>query len=204
MTESVDTFLEHYGVKGMKWGKRKDRSEGESRFSPEQKAKLKRAAVIAGTAAVVGALAIGSVYVAQNYGSKVPAKVDTKAAEDFVKAKIQEQQTGVLHATRGRNKGFSFYDKGGLTEPLREYTSVFGENSEGGDLFKRVGENNEKVGIRFMDPEGRKDRAGRVIPHEVILPAPLAKDVKTLDEAIAKVWPMIKDAVESKYDEPRY
>jgi hypothetical protein len=204
MTEQVDDFLVHYGVKGMKWGRRKDRAEGESRFSPEQKAKLKRAAIIAGTTVVVGALAVGSVYVAQNSGTKVPANAKTKAAEDFVKAKIQEQQTGIIHATRGKNKGFSFYDKGGLTEALDEYTSAFGSDSEGGTLFKRVGNNGEKVAARFNDPDGRKDRAGRVIPHEVILPEPLAKGVTNLDEAIAKVWPMIKDTVESRYDPPNF
>jgi hypothetical protein len=150
---------------------------------------------------VVGALAVGSVYVAKNSSAKVPPKVESKAAKDFVKAKIQEQQTGVIHATRGKEKGFGFYEKGGLMDALDEYTSAFGTNSDGGTLFKRVGDNNEKVAFRFMDPDGRKDRAGRLIPHEVILPEPLSKGVTNLDEAVAKVWPMIKDNVEAKYED---
>ncbi|UGL63237.1 membrane protein [Arthrobacter phage Tokki] len=198
MTE-VDNFLLHYGVKGMKWGRRKDRPEGESRISPEQKAKLKKAAIVVGTAAVVGAITIGAIYVSNNSGMKVPAKIDTKAAEDFVKSKLQEP-SGVVHATRSKHKGFSIYESGGLSEPLNEYTKAFGSNSDGGEIFKRYGDSNEKVAVRFYDPEGRKDRSGRVIPHEVILPAPLAKDVTDLSGAISKVWPMIKDTVEAKYD----
>jgi len=198
MTNEIDDFLMHYGVKGMKWGRRKERPEGETRFTPEQKAKFKKAAVIIGTAAVVGAVAVGTAYVAKNSGSKVPQNIDKESSEKLVK----ETLDSLLHATRAKNKGFSMYEKGGLKDPLIEYTEAFGYDTPERHVFKRYGDNNEKVAARFPDPLGRKDHAGRVIPHEVILPESLAKNVTNLDEAIAKVWPMIKDNVEAKYDPP--
>ncbi|ASM62284.1 hypothetical protein SEA_NIGHTMARE_8 [Arthrobacter phage Nightmare] len=199
MTNEVDDFLIHYGVKGMKWGRRKDRPEGESRFTPEQKAKIKRAAVVAGTVAIVGALAIGTAYVAKNSNAKVPPKVDSKAAEALVKEKLED----LIHATRGKERGFSLYKTGGLNSPLAEYDKAF-DDQQNSTVFKRYGDNNEKVAVRFPDPDGRKDAAGRVIPHEIILPEALSKGVTNLDEAVAKVWPMVRDNVEARYNDPRY
>lgn len=35
MTDNVDTFLAHYGVKGMRWGQRKTRKEAEAKARQE-------------------------------------------------------------------------------------------------------------------------------------------------------------------------
>lgn len=48
---SLEEAIEHYGVKGMKWGVRKD---GSSRISPEAKAKIKKGAAIAGIVVATG------------------------------------------------------------------------------------------------------------------------------------------------------
>lgn len=61
--EVVEDFLEHFGVKGMKWGRRKvrpDEAERKARFSPKAKK------IALGTAAVAGALAVA--YLANKHG----------------------------------------------------------------------------------------------------------------------------------------
>lgn len=209
MSEEVDDFLEHFGVPGMKWGKRKARDHGDpiqksGKLSPEQQAKLKKAAVIVGTAAAVTLLVAGTVYASKHMNKPAPTNVipslKTKA---FVEAKMPEL-VGVLHASRGKERGFSFMQKGGLPDPLREYDKApFNERTER-SFIARYGANQEKVAARFLDPEGRKDAAGRPIPHEVILPKELAKDVHSLDDAISKVWPLIKDTYAQEYTRGRY
>lgn len=62
MTEiEVDEFFSHFGVKGMKWGVRRDDSSG-SRLSPGQKKALK---VGAGVAVVAGAATVGVILARQ-------------------------------------------------------------------------------------------------------------------------------------------
>ncbi len=62
-----DEYLEHFGVKGMKWGHRKERTSygvgrrknGRKGLTDEQKKKLKRVAIGVGVAAGIGAAAYG-------------------------------------------------------------------------------------------------------------------------------------------------
>ncbi len=71
MTADPD-FLEHFGVKGMKWGVRKTSdSDTPSRSSSSKSSKLKKAAVIAGGVALVA----GAAYIAYKMnqtGVKIP------------------------------------------------------------------------------------------------------------------------------------
>lgn len=66
MENTADDFLAHYGVKGMRWGRRKARNESDTGTS---KALTKR--VLTGTAVVAGtaAVAVGAYYVSKKLKS---------------------------------------------------------------------------------------------------------------------------------------
>ena len=93
MTSNED-FLEHFGVKGMKWGVK--RGNDASRSTSTTSSKLKKAAVIAGSVAVVA----GGAYIAYKMnqsGVKIPVanltthastSVGKTAAEKIVKSPI--------------------------------------------------------------------------------------------------------------------
>jgi hypothetical protein len=56
------------------------------------------------------------------------------------------------------------------------------------------------VALRFPDPEGRKDFAGRVIPHDFVLFSPLADGVDSVDDGLQLVWPLVADEFEREWD----
>lgn len=58
--ESIDDFLEHFGVRGQKWGVRKTTTS--SGNSSQNREKFKKAAKIAGGVAGVAAVAAGAIY----------------------------------------------------------------------------------------------------------------------------------------------
>jgi hypothetical protein len=191
--ELVHDFLEHHGVKGMKWGVRK--KEDSTGWSNK-----KKAAVIFGSAAAVTALAVGAVYAKKHFGVSTsniskPAEATKKFAESMAAEPI-----GIVHASRGQSvrSGFTFPQRGGLSNPLAEYDKAGLQNMAPGS-FKRYGDRNEKVAAIFLDPLGRKDQAGRIIPHEVVLPEDLAKGLHTNEDVVSKIWPIIKDVYEPFY-----
>lgn len=61
MTDNVDNFLEHYGVKGMKWGVRRNQVKA------GLKKNGKKIAVGVGIAAAAASLAAGSAYISKRY-----------------------------------------------------------------------------------------------------------------------------------------
>lgn len=72
--QQVDDFLAHYGKKGMRWGVRNaedDSAPRASRLSDDQKRRLKTAAKVAGTVAVIGGI-VATAYILQKNG-KLPA-----------------------------------------------------------------------------------------------------------------------------------
>lgn len=94
-----------------------------------------------------------------------------------------------IWATRGLAWGFRFLRDGGLDDPLPAYEEAF-SGAPSGAACHRSG---AKVAVRFPDPLGRKDSAGRVIPHEFVLSPPLADGVDTVKDALEKVWPLVAD-----------
>lgn len=80
-----------------------------------------------------------------------------------------------IWATRGKDWGFKFLRAGGFSDPLPIYEAAF----EGTDPSLST--------LRFDDPEGRTDRAGRVIEHDfVFLDAPVAHFQE-------EVWPLVAE-----------
>lgn len=96
----------------------------------------------------------------------------------------------LIWATRGRHWGFRFVYGGGYADPLVEYDKVFDAVGTEDELFVPSG---GRAALRFPDPLGRTDRAGRVIPHEFVLDATIASN---LAEAKAAVWALVADTYE--------
>lgn len=94
-----------------------------------------------------------------------------------------------LWATRGWRWGFRFLRDGGLPDPLPTHLRAFEQIGAAAEGFA-VGQG--VIALRFLDPGGRKDFAGRPIPHEFVLLEPLDVSVTTLEEGRALVWPHVE------------
>lgn len=199
---ALENALEHYGVKGMRWGVRRDSNgSGESKSS-----KVKKAAIIFGSAVGAAAIAIGSAYIANQMrtdGDRRMADISTSPRADQLAKALVQEPVGIVHASRGRNKGFTFPQRGGLSEPTVEYQKAGFDNMPPGPAMRRYGERNEKVAARYNDPEGRRDFASRPIFHEVMLPESMAKGVHNVSDAERVSWPLIKDTYAALYGEDR-
>lgn len=97
----------------------------------------------------------------------------------------------LIWATRGRSWGFRFLLDGGLPDPLPEYERVFAGIEDEPTAWRRAA---GKAALRFPDPDGRRDTAGRVIPHEFVVPGDLANGIQTADEGRQQVWPLVEEA----------
>ncbi|MBU1586688.1 MAG: hypothetical protein KKH51_01935 [Actinobacteria bacterium] len=95
-----------------------------------------------------------------------------------------------IWATRGKTWGFRFLRDGGFIDPLPEYDKAFSQMDDEPDAWARVG---NVVALRFPDPEHRRDAAGRTIPHEFVLFGTLAKKVRSTDDGLAAIWPLVAD-----------
>lgn len=91
----------------------------------------------------------------------------------------------IIWATRGLTWGFRFLRRGGLDDPLPIYETVFSGLEEESEVCRRVG---DKVALRFDDPLGRRDAAGRVIPHDFVVFGPAAGQIRTLEDGLRQVW----------------
>src|SRR4051812_17984590 len=98
----------------------------------------------------------------------------------------------LIWLTRGRNWGFRFLLDGGFKDPLSHYEAVFSEVRDEPEVCHRVG---EELALRFPDPLGRKDRAGRVIPHDFVVAGPLAEEIGSIEDGLRLVWrqPQVAD-----------
>jgi hypothetical protein len=104
----------------------------------------------------------------------------------------------LVWATRGRVWGFRFLLDGGFGDPLPVYDSAFSGTEGESAVYRRIA---SRVALRFPDPLGRRDEAGRVIPHDFVVLPPLADEVRSVDEGILVVWPLVADFYADVWDE---
>ena len=172
----------------MKHGKKTDRQQ---KMSTEQRKKMIRnAGIMLGTLTV----AVGTVYAASKMNKKIPKEVSSKAKK--VVADSFEPPTKIMHAARGKHKGFKFLKTGGISDPFITYDRLSATSI--GEFTKKDG----YASANILDPLGRKDRSGRVIPHTIILPKSMSADVNSVDDLMKKAWPLLKDDFASFYEEP--
>ena len=104
---------------------------------------------------------------------------------------------GLIWATRGRTWGFRFLLDGGLSDPLLEYERVFADLGDDPRACSRV---SGKVALRFPDPLGRRDAAGRVIPHDFVVSGDVASSIQSVDDGLQQVWPLVEAAYARVWD----
>ena len=104
-----------------------------------------------------------------------------------------------IWATRGRTWGFRFLRRGNLIDPLPEYSAAFAR-------FEGVAQICDQVGgitaLRFEDPLGRKDRSGRVIPHDFVILGDDWAGAHSVSSGIDLVWPLVEEEYARNYDLP--
>ncbi|GAA1915469.1 hypothetical protein [Nocardioides marmoribigeumensis] len=95
----------------------------------------------------------------------------------------------LIWATRGRTWGFRFLRDGGFADPLPVYDNAFAGAPTVDRVCYRTG---TTVAIRFPDPLGRTDSAGRTIPHEFVIFPPQTAIVTSIDDAMVQIWPTVE------------
>ncbi len=106
----------------------------------------------------------------------------------------------LIWATRGRTWGFRFLRDGGLSDPLPTYDAAFAGAEDHRQVCRR---GSEAVALRFADPLGRQDAAGRVIPHEFVAFPPLADDIQSVEDGLRLVWSQVADEYSRIWSSPQ-
>jgi hypothetical protein len=100
----------------------------------------------------------------------------------------------LVWATRGRVWGFRFLRNDASGDPLPVYDAAFSGLEEEAQACRRVAATDslpEMVALRFLDPEGRRDRAGRVIPHDFVVFGALSEDIDSVEAGRRRIWPLV-------------
>lgn len=108
-----------------------------------------------------------------------------------------DEGSGFIWATRGRSWGFRFLRRAGLDDPLAAYEEAFATIGDEPEAWSGVV---GRVAVRFPDPEGRRDAAGRVIPHDFVLFGRWAEGITSLDDGRHRIWPEVADEFEHTWD----
>ena len=103
-----------------------------------------------------------------------------------------------IWATRGLNWGYTFLKDGGYPDPLQPYEEAFSLISDQVEGWCRVG---GAVAVRFRDPAGRKDTAGREIRHDFVLLGSLGDGIDSVDAGRRRIWPSVKAEFEACWDQ---
>lgn len=105
-----------------------------------------------------------------------------------------------IWATRGRAWGFQFLRDGGFDDPLPIYEEAFQGIPDAQSAIRRA---SETVALRFPDPLGRQDAAGRVIPHDFVVFGPLADQINSIEDGRNVVWPLVRGEFARLWRKPK-
>ena len=111
-----------------------------------------------------------------------------------------DNEIAFLWATRGKNWGFRFLRTAGRSNQLEIYRAAFLGVEDTPEAFQA---SEDTIAFRFLDPEKRRDAAGRVIPHEFLLFPPLPSKVSSVEEGFHLVWPLVKDDFARDWEQPQ-
>lgn len=101
---------------------------------------------------------------------------------------------------RGRSWGFTFLQRAGNTDPLLPYEEAFAGIEDEHEVCRQ---SVASTALRLLDPENRRDEAGRPIAHDFVLTGDLAQQVVSVEDGIAMVWPLVADQYAAIYDAPK-
>jgi hypothetical protein len=110
-----------------------------------------------------------------------------------------------IWATRGRAWGFRFLRNDSSGDPLELYDTAFSGLEDMSEACRRVastGTRPEMVALRFPDPRGRRDRAGRVIPHDFVVFGAMAGEIVSVEAGRQRIWPLIAEDFERVWEMP--
>lgn len=113
---------------------------------------------------------------------------------------LKEPLESLIWVTRGRSWGFRFLLNGGRPDPLVAYEHILADL---GDELETLCRKPGSVALRFPDPLGRQDAAGRTIPHEFIVFGELADKIGTLEDGRRQVWDRVAGAYARVWDAER-
>ncbi|MGO1591309.1 hypothetical protein [Ancrocorticia sp.] len=103
----------------------------------------------------------------------------------------------LLWATRGYTWGSRFLLNGGYSHPLSVYEEAFNGVEEEPSVYQH-GSNGQA--LRFPDPLGRQDKAGRIIYHDFVIPDSIAQGISSAEVAVDRIWPLVADIYGAVWD----
>lgn len=106
----------------------------------------------------------------------------------------------LVWATRGRDWGFRFLLDGGLADPLPLYETAFAGIGEEPEAWRR---DRKTVALRLPDPLGRRDAAGRIIPHEFVATGPSADGIHSAEDGRRLIWPLVAERYAEIWELPQ-
>ncbi len=186
----VDDFLAHYGVRGMKWGIRKESSNG-----PRKPLTKKQKLAVAGTAAAGVTAIVAGAFIAARYNVKLKdMKVSSEAKAKA--EKILETPTDYIYVSKpfrgsGTRTDLKFVSKG----QTKDFFTIFdkaglNDTDKGPGYFRKM--DNGDVAAVLSDMFGRVDDAFRPIPHIVLIPANKASGLNSIQDVIEKHGPELE------------
>lgn len=184
-------------------------AKNEPRITSEQKhAAIRLTGVAAGTLAVAAGVSYAGYSLAKN--GKVNTKLlDNKltrralnSGSNVALARILSDKSTISHYSRGKNTGPAIIKSDGRPPPERLYMQAkFPPNNK--EVFKKFDDGSNRIAVRFADPEGRRDRFGQRIRHEVIIPQTMSDGLNDINDVKIKIWPLLKEDYDNVYNMPK-
>ncbi|MFP7365554.1 hypothetical protein SFC07_07255 [Corynebacterium callunae] len=105
----------------------------------------------------------------------------------------------LIWATRGRDWGFQFLENGGERDPLPIYKAAFENQEQATELVQK---SYGLTAARILDPLGRTDHAGRIIPHDFVLRGQMSEGINSPEDVREIIWPLVAEHFQEIWDRP--